>query len=323
MIVTDLNKIFLFFISFSLIFTSCKKSQKLSEFKKAKNYPCAINLPLVDRIFPVPKFLISEWQKIDNKDNYESYIPTTKEKRIIVSNLKFLPPLTKKILKKRLVAIYFIKNIMGSGIADWVVDDRGKLFFTIIFNPAVLKRNLSQQITLKERSCFIKDKNYRVKIDVSKRYNGFLYILLHETAHIVDYSEKITPFVEKSFFTGKKQTPFVKGTWRDYSKPTSDFSFRKKVTFYGWNGGPKAKIVNAKDIYSELKKSNFVSLYGSLNWAEDFAEYVTFYHLTQKLGLPYIIKVYKKKRLIFKYQSMRNKRVLQRGKNLTELYHLR
>ena len=41
---------------------------------------------------------------------------------------------------------------------------------------------------------------------------------------------------------------------------------------------------DARPLYDALVNSPFASLYGSQNWAEDTADLVTFYHLTQVLA---------------------------------------
>ena len=42
-------------------------------------------------------------------------------------------------------------------------------------------------------------------------------------------------------------------------------------------------------MYQALEKTPFVSLYGSQNWVEDFAEYCTWYYFTAQLHQPYRI----------------------------------
>ena len=53
----------------------------------------------------------------------------------------------------------------------------------------------------------------------------------------------------------------------------------------------KLRVPFNKTYYVNLSKSPFVSLYGSQNWAEDFADMATFYYLTQILKQPYEIKI--------------------------------
>ena len=52
------------------------------------------------------------------------------------------------------------------------------------------------------------------------------------------------------------------------------------------------KISKARRIYEELAETPFLSLYGSQNWAEDFAEMFTWRYFTKTLGQPYEINVF-------------------------------
>ncbi|MFA6434901.1 MAG: hypothetical protein WCW52_09420 [Elusimicrobiales bacterium] len=81
--------------------------------------------------------------------------------------------------------------------------------------------------------------------------------------------------------------------WDDYSKPAAagDFPLRDKLTFYGLSDGPLLNPEQAPELYVEFSRSPFVSLYGSRNWAEDFAELVTFWMITRQLRQPYMITV--------------------------------
>ena len=84
--------------------------------------------------------------------------------------------------------------------------------------------------------------------------------------------------------------------------------------------GPKINISDSAEVYKQLSGTPFASLYGSQNWMEDLTEFVTFYHLTQKLNQPYIIKVYNKDDLIFSYEPMKSKKIQERFKVIEKLY---
>jgi hypothetical protein len=119
--------------------------------------------------------------------------------------------------------------------------------------------------------------------------------LVHESTHVLDYVESYTPYAEKNIKIIKEakatSTPFTKNTWKDLAEPvlSHDFPKRKNITFYG-DGGPKINVSDARDLYEHLMATPFVSLYGSMNWAEDLADAMTFYHITHMLGQPYEIR---------------------------------
>ncbi len=60
----------------------------------------------------------------------------------------------------------------------------------------------------------------------------------------------------------------------------------------------------ALPVYSALKCTPLVSLYSTSNWHEDFAEYLTVYHFTYKLGQPFSIILKENGKVIFSYKPM-------------------
>ena len=58
-----------------------------------------------------------------------------------------------------------------------------------------------------------------------------------------------------------------------------------------YSQGGKIPLADAPRVYDALQKTPFVSLYGSLNWTDDLAEYVAAYHLTEVLKQPYRIVI--------------------------------
>lgn len=167
--------------------------------------------------------------------------------------------------------------------------------------------------------------DFEVNINCGTNYNGFLYILLHESTHLVDYIERITPYVEDEFKDEQhaiEKNHFVNNVWQNYNTPIDDYNFteQKNITFYNINNGPKIKITDAVKTYQELSTTPFVSLYGSQNWAEDLAEYMAFYHLTQILKQPFDIQVYENKKRIYQYEPFSSRLVLKRYDTVKQFY---
>ncbi len=330
-----MKKVITTFITIFMIITyfSCSRYSKNlndelknNKFRHLEYYHFNPKTTIISRIKKTPDAVLKYLKKLDNRTNYSLYIPNKSEMKIISDTLKIVPKLQKKVLKERLIAIYFVNNFLGSGYTDWVLDKDGNIYTILIINPIVFKYNISDLITSKENSCFINnDKSLTVKVDCGNRYNGFLYILVHETTHIVDYVKNVTPYVEdilKELYKTENK-PFTEEIWDEYSTPVKkyDFKFRKSITFYGMSGGPKVNITEAKEMYKELSETPFVSLYGSLNWAEDLAEFVTFYHLTHKLNLPYKIKILKNNKLLYQYEPMKSDIVKKRFKVIENIFY--
>jgi len=247
---------------------------------------------LPSRITVAPALVLAYMNDLD-ETQYKSYIPTSAEKSRIASDFVKLPPLHKKILKDRLIGIYFFDDLMGSGYTDWVRDENGDYYAWMVFHTDVLKKSISQLVTEKELTAYKNDPGLEINCG---KASGFLYILLHETTHALDYALSLSPYVEEAVKKGNpgpRDSEFTRGIWTSLKSPLGkyNFSLRSNIKFYGFGGGPKLEASDASLIYDELVKTPFVSLYGTASWAEDLAEALTFYHLTRKMKLPYEIKV--------------------------------
>jgi len=271
-----------------------------------------------------------------------------------------LPPLHKKVFQERLLGLYFIKDFMGSGMTDCVLDDNGNFYFIMLFNPETLDYPFGMWVTLKDESCFIPDEtghkavftesvqymsnNSLVSISqksvryfgnhfeiiVSGEYSAFFYALLHEGTHGVDYVKNITPYIEDmyvkihSYFNKPLGgiVSFTNGVWQQINQPVPKYNFplRDKITVFGWNGGPKIFMKDMNNVYRALFKTPFVTLYGSKTWTEDLAEFVTYYHLTQKLGCTYKITVKSNDKTIISYSPMTNELVKARFDSIQIFY---
>ncbi len=85
-------------------------------------------------------------------------------------------------------------------------------------------------------------------------------------------------------------------------------------------GGQTLAIDQAESVYAALRRTPFVSLYGSSNWYDDLAEYVTLYHLTEVLGQPYRIVIRKEGKEAFAYEPMKSDLVRGRVGQMKRFY---
>ena len=319
-----------------LILSSCVSQKQEDLFTKVKSIPAKYynsysfnpESSLESRIRETPDFILDYLKNMDNVDYYSSYSPTQEEMKIIESYLGLLPPLNKKIMKEKLIGIYFISNFIGSGMADYVVDDERNIYTILFINPDTLKVRMNEWMDYRENTCFIeKDDGIRVDVECGDEYLGLLYLLFHETTHIVDYITSITPYAEwtSSQIRNEKinmNNLFIKGIWTDYRTQTKTYKkdFMGNVTFYGLSDGPKLNKSDAEGIYNDLSQTPFVSLYASQSWAEDLAELETWYHYTAILGQPYEIVLYENNEIKKIYKPMENKLVQERLSILRQLY---
>lgn len=300
------------------------ESSHIMPIHQFKNYSFNPASTLISRVTEAPVFVLKHLRELDSRDSYTNYIPDKSEITTISQYLNLLPELNKAVLRERLIAIYFINNFHGSGLTDWVLDEKGKFYTFMVFNPETLKYNISKWLTYRENSCFKKDSiDISISVDCGTRFSGFMYALLHESTHAVDYVKNITPYVEESLkrvgpYRGES-TLFTRSIWKEINKPeiSYEFSPRESLTFYEFKG-PRINISESIETYRKLSKTPFVSLYGSISWTEDIAEFVFFYHLTEKLKESYRINIHNKKRLIFSLEPMKSSLVIKRIPSIEE-----
>jgi hypothetical protein len=311
-------------LAIALPVTGCRTIVRPVPVHAFQSYHFNQETSLISRVSIAPDFLMTYLKELDKKADYQPYSPSVKEMKIIETSLGSLPPAFRRILKKRLVGIYFVKNFLGNGMTDWIIDSHGDVYVVLVFNASVFAKNISRLLTDKENTCFIpNDPDYRVSIDCGTSYNGFLYILLHEATHAVDYIKSITPYTDvqykKHLNRSGAGTAFTRNIWTGYDRPRERFLFTGKVYFYGFHE-PLLRISDAPDIYRDLVRSPFVTLYGSLSWAEDLSELTSFYHITRVMQQPFTINVTYKDKIIRSIRPMDSQKVKERLGQLSMFY---
>jgi hypothetical protein len=292
------------------------------------SYEFSSEIPLISRVQQVPDFVMAYLKEMDQIESYMPYQPTAEEMSMIEEYLSLLPPLHKEVLRSRLLGIYFVENLLGSGLGDFALDEDNELYTFLVLNPETMRNDISTWMTFRENTCFVQnDAAFRVEVDCGTEYTGLLYILLHEATHVVDYTMRYTPYVEKwmtEIQVGEtpQTTAFTDGIWADYSTPAqdADFTLRKDITFYGLYDGPKINISDAQTVYEQWASSRFMSLYGCMSWAEDFAEYVTWYHYSNKLGQPYSIRLLRNDEVLYEISPVEFNGVRSRESSIQSLY---
>jgi len=287
---------------------------------RLENYAFDPASPLESRIGAPPASVLEFWRAVDAAPQYRVYAPSAAEKKQVMAYLALLPPAYSGVLTERCVGIWFVSGFKGYGLAEWI-DGDGKVYVYLLLNSALLKESLSQVFTARERSCFSKGGGLP-SVEAGTKYGGLLYGLAHEGAHALDYVKGVTPYTEKSLPQNFWPTAPLSGwlfweVWSGHDKPIGPAAYplRDKVTFYGFSGGPKLAAAEADVVYEGLKASPFVSLYGSLNWADDFAELAALGIINGRLKQPYRIR-YGKGRVL---EPMRKKETAARAAAVVDI----
>lgn len=305
--------------------------ERLSQKDRQLPYSFDHNTKLADRIKIIPKYLLELWSDqdkyFDDIINYKEYKLSANEKKIVIENIDLLPAKTKAVLKEKLVGIYFIKNFIGGGLTEWVVDKNNELYCYIIINPDTLNHDISYWCSMKENASFEKNGKLNIDINVSNNYSAFLYILMHETTHVLDVVNNYTPYIDYyheqylKFIKSKDidiHTKFSNNYWNEINNPLKkyDFKNRNKINFYGMDKKHK-KLLKNSDIlktYKDFSKSPFISIYGAQSWAEEFAELNTFYYFVNNMKMNYVINIKKSGKIVFTYEPLKSDKVKKRLK---------
>lgn len=282
----------------ALFLSCCAIDRPTTDFKRLESYRFDPDTDLADRLADVPEQLLESLQKLDQREDYLPYRLSPVERKQFASTLKELPGIHLAAMQKRLVGIYFVKNLSSGGYSDFVWSRDGKLYTLLVLNPELLKKSISEWVRDKEMSAFLDDRK-DIGLNVNCYENGrsaLLYLLLHESAHLLDYVAGCTPYVERELADRGKTlatVPFASRVWQDYSSPQPLFDFpqRAEMHFYGSDNSRKLSRGKLPEAYQSLAKTPFNILYASQNWAEDFAETAAFSSLARITGHACTIRI--------------------------------
>ncbi|HPI78755.1 MAG TPA: hypothetical protein PLK80_18635, partial [bacterium] len=261
---------------------------------------------LASRVGPAPESVIKILSLNDKifiqpDKPYRARTPAPEHIEDIRAAIDSLPPVVRETAESCLLGIYFVENLIGSGLVSRLAGPDYKEYFIIAINPETLDMNASEWITKKEKTAFIiDDSSIDVSIDIGADRTGLYYIFYHEIAHVFDYAKRITQGEEKKgpaklydiivqrSKPPRKKLACIDEFWESYSKPARkyDFDGRDGIVFYRL-GGPNTKISEATALYRSLSESPFATLYASMNWMDDFAELFAMWMSVENLGRPW------------------------------------
>lgn len=250
---------------------------------------------------------------------------TEEERKTVTAAFAALPPLHRKVLAERLRTVSFLDGMPNTALTSTVNPDEPYPLFDITIRAGILHETVSDWLTQKERSGFdAAGSPLSVSVEAGDR-DALVYVLLHEATHVVDSSLGLTPAVRAAGEPGSGPAPateFTRGIWSDrlvhapkYRDPLLD-----RIRFRA--GGRLVAMDQAEATYSALGRTPFVSLYGSSNWYDDLAEYVTVSHFTETLKQPFRIVIRRQGKEIYRYEPMKSDIVRERLGQMKRFYEV-
>jgi len=248
---------------------------------------------LAQRVRVAPQFLV-DYIALDNQLNNIKLIPSIPKHanlfaKDVIAAINDLPEVIQKQLQAHAIGIFLISGLGSSGYND-VVKDFEKHHAGFIVLDVDTMQNANDWATWKEGTPFVSS----AKVDVSvrladeknnNRKTAISYILLHEFGHLIGavngahslwwnrQDPKKYPFSSISWLLKDDQ---VHSTW------DKQFSERNTVRFYV-EDKDKLPVSVQIQAYKDLHETDFVSLYGSLDEFEDFAEaYAMYVHVVMQ-----------------------------------------
>jgi hypothetical protein len=271
-------------------------------YKQASVYsvdiPASLAKPVSERIGAAPELLLGYLREVEGNPSYASYAPTEAERGLFSSYYERLPPKFKAAFESQVLGVYWISNFKGGGMSDYVFEKDGTSRLILILNPKILQLSLADWIAYRDASAYDaagSGLSLKSTCPGSSSCKGLLHTLTHEAAHIYDFANHATPYVEKHLATEAAATDkaFTAGIWESYAKPIAAYAIpdRERLAPYGL--GKALPLSAAIAQYKALAATPFYSLYGSASWAEDFAEAATWTWLGEKLGIGYEVEALK------------------------------
>ena len=277
--------------------------------KKLAFWQQTLKLPLAQRIGPASAELIDflRLDTIAQSIPSKPHAPTLTPEFIseVTSAFDELPQAVKNLLATKLLGIYFIEDIGGTGFTDMVFDAIGNPVagFVVLDSSVLMKQKANDWATWKENTPFMPGPEFRLTAEIetssqNNRKNAIQYILLHELAHVISIGGTIHPmwnFAPKDIASLSSYS-FFQLSWRrskDRSQYESlfdaNFPQRKDVVYYF---GARLAAGQMLRTYENLERTNFATLYGATRPGDDFAEaFVTYVH-TALMKRPFTVRLF-------------------------------
>jgi hypothetical protein len=290
-------------------------SQRSDPAKRIETYGFDPSVRFVDRMRSAPEELLAYLRAMDSNPRYSSREASLEEKTLLTEYYAELPVSFKEVMEEKVAGVFIVEDFAGGGMSDFIFGADGTMYAVLVLNSRVFELSLQDWIEYRDESTF-SEGGAKTRNGLGSAYKGFLHTLVHESCHVYDYFARVTPGVEKGAPKAEvdrgEQTQFTSGIWRAYGTPAPayDFAHRDKLTAYGL--GPRLDAELAAGVYRALAATPFSSLYGSWNWAEDFAETFAWYHIEKIYGLEYWVEISRGGEILFRFKPSRSPAVRAR-----------
>ena len=243
---------------------------------------------------------------------------TVAERANVENALQQLPRFAREALMKHVRSISFVEGLGNNATTIKETGSTGSIF-NIVLRAGLVNENVSEFLTRKERNCYTESNSGETVSVEAGSLPALLYVLLHESVHVVDISNRAGQAGSPQLFTSVAPNQLVQGIWNDATMPVP--AYRSSLLEGSlFRTGKRQSMDLAESTYQALARTSFVSLYGSSNWYDDLAELVTCYYLTQELHQPYRIVLRRGSVVLYSLNPTNSKLVTDRFGAITALF---
>jgi len=223
----------------------------------------------------------------DEYYEYKNHILSDDEKELFSEYFSYLPQKIQDCFLDNVYSIYFVEGMWYGGLTNFIYNENQKMYCILYLNPDTFHINLTEWLEKRDNTIFIQtdDKN-KIKTECSDTYMSFLHVLTHEAAHVYDYINNITPYMD--YFDGEEKSDSVfYQNWATRFRPVEKYRNDDLSKFSYYYFGNQIELDKAEKLIKYLNKTPFSTLYGAKNYLDDFAETVTFYWFKKKFNINY------------------------------------
>lgn len=236
---------------------------------------------------------------------------TDAQRQKLAAAFELLAPLHRGVVHEHLRAIYVgddtagLRNANAVTMYDPLAEEPT---FRLVIHARVFEETLSELATRKEEQLFDAAGSSLSVTVIAGSMDALAFVLLHEATHMADialgFSQEVVP-------DRRSEASFLREAWESALVPSAAYSGETLEASF-WRTGQRLAIEKALALYEELGRTPFVSVYGSRSIAEDFAELVAWWQMTEIHGQPYRIEVREGSRVIQSYEPMKSALVRSR-----------
>lgn len=286
---------------------------------------------LSEKIVPADDELIDFLWKMNEKGGF-SERPTkvslsTEQKSTVVEAIADLPSKVQQLINDNILGIAFVENLGGSGLTESLLGEAYRKGF-MVFDIKVLRLKANDWCSWKENTPFAPAPGWKLRCRIERKSgdtvkNAFQYIFLHEAGHALNltapYIEHWNDWITTEEKLARQRFPRISWTFQEHelvSKDEAAFPLRKKVRYYSDQQLP---MEQAKDVYQQLEKTSFPTLYAATNYGDDWAEAFANYVHVVMLKRPFEIELTRDGKKVLRYEACwRQKRCAEKEAILRE-----